>query len=167
MTFLPILKKQRKPYDAKMHSDDKPLSNLAVPAVGRIAVALDFSVNDEKLIAQALQQGARNASYVLLHVVESATAKYSGETSDDYETRRDKERLESYAIQLRNMGYDVEYYIGYKSRAKEIIRIVRSTRSEMLVMGAHRHAGLKDYIFGQTIEAVRHELEIPVLIINI
>lgn len=167
MTLFPIFKKQAKHYDSKMHSEDKPLMNLDVPLVNKIAVALDFSVNDEKLIAQALQQGKKDASYVLLHVVESAAAKYSGETSDDYETRRDKERLESYATQLRGLGYKVEHHVGYHNRSKEIIRIVRTTKSEMLVMGAHRHAGLKDYIFGQTIEAVRHALDIPVLIINV
>jgi manganese transport protein len=167
MTFLPVFKKDPKIYNAKMHSEDKPLANLSVASLKKIAVALDFSVNDEKLIAQALQQGKQEASYVLLHIVESVGAKYAGESSDDYETRRDKERLESYAEQLRVMGYAVEHYIGYKSRVKEIIRIVRLSKSEMLVMGAHRHAGLKDYIFGQTIEAVRHELDIPILIVNV
>ena len=37
----------------------------------------------------------------------------------------------------------------------------------MLVMGAHRHAGLKDYLFGETIESVRHGVDIPVLIVNV
>jgi manganese transport protein len=167
MTLYPILKKHRERHDVKLHSDDKPLVNLNVLPVRKIAVALEFSENDEKLIAQALQQGKKEASYVLLHVVESVAAKYSGEKSDDYETRGDKARLESYATQLRGMGYTVEHHIGFKSRAKEIIRIVRSTKAEMLVMGAHRHAGLKDYIFGQTIEAVRHAVDIPVLIVNV
>jgi manganese transport protein len=167
MTFLPIMKKNRKQYDAKLHSADQPLMNLTVSSVKKIAVALDFSKNDEKLIAQALQQGKTGASYVLLHVVESVSAKYSGESSDDYETRGDRARLESYAAQLKDMGYTVEHYVGYKSRVKEIIRIVKSSQAEMLIMGAHRHAGLKDYIFGQTIEAVRHELNIPILIVNV
>jgi manganese transport protein len=167
MTLLPFFKKQRKLYNARVHSDDKPLANLTVASLKKIAVALDFSANDEKLIAQALQQGKKEASYILLHVVESVSAKYSGESSDDYETRGDKERLVSYVLQLREMGYEVEQQIGYKNRVKEIIRIVRDAKAGMLVMGAHRHAGLKDYIFGQTIEAVRHELEIPVLIVNV
>jgi manganese transport protein len=34
-------------------------------------------------------------------------------------------------------------------------------------MGAHRHAGLKDYLFGETIEGVRHALSIPVLVVNV
>jgi manganese transport protein len=167
MTFLPLMKKNRKQYDAKLHSADQPLMNLTVSSVKKIAVALDFSKNDEKLIAQALQQGKKEASYVLLHVVESVSAKYSGESSDDYETRGDKQRIQSYAVQLEALGYSVEHHIGYKSRVKEIIRIVKTSQAEMLIMGAHRHAGLKDYIFGQTIEAVRHELNIPILIVNV
>ena len=31
----------------------------------------------------------------------------------------------------------------------------------MLVVGAHGHTGLKDFIYGETINAVRHELKIP------
>jgi manganese transport protein len=44
---------------------------------------------------------------------------------------------------------------------------VKESKADMLVMGAHRHSGLIDYIFGETIEDVRHALSIPVLIINL
>jgi manganese transport protein len=57
--------------------------------------------------------------------------------------------------------------LGYNNRIKEIVRIVKETNCDLLVMGAHRHKGLKDYVFGETIEAVRHELDIPVLIVNV
>ena len=36
----------------------------------------------------------------------------------------------------------------------------------MLVIGAHGHSGLKDLIYGQTVDAVRHELDIPVLVVS-
>ena len=36
----------------------------------------------------------------------------------------------------------------------------------MLILGAHRHSGLKDYLYGETVNSVRHELQIPVLIVN-
>ena len=65
------------------------------------------------------------------------------------------------------MNYKAFGYIGYRNRIKEITRIVTETKAEMLVMGAHRHTGIKDYLFGETIEAVRHELNIPVLIVNV
>jgi manganese transport protein len=134
--------------------------------ISRIAVALDFSENDENLIANALSQGGMNAVYVLLHIVESASAKYLGSDTDDEETRIDKERLINYQTQLQKLGYKVSIYIGYRNRIKEIVRIVTETNSQMLVLGAHRHTGIKDYLFGETIDVVRHQLNIPVLIVN-
>jgi len=100
-------------------------------------------------------------------VVESVSARYLGEASDDDETRKDRQRLEDYARQLGDMGFQVELAIGYRNRVTEIIRLVKDSEADMLVMGAHRHAGLKDYIFGETIEDVRHALSIPVLIVNV
>jgi manganese transport protein len=167
MTLLPLIKKRIQRANIKLHKEAPSLSNLTVPEVKTIAAALDFSENDEKLIAYALKQGRKEVKYVLLHVVETASAKLLGEASDDYETRKDRERLEQYAATLKNMGYEVEITLGYRSRVKEIIRIVREHKADLLIMGAHRHKGLKDYVFGETIEAVRHELDIPVLIVNV
>jgi manganese transport protein len=33
-------------------------------------------------------------------------------------------------------------------------------------MGAHRHTGIMDYLYGETVERVRHKVKIPVLIVN-
>jgi manganese transport protein len=33
-------------------------------------------------------------------------------------------------------------------------------------MGAHGHGGLKDLIFGTTINSVRHKLRIPLLVVR-
>jgi manganese transport protein len=167
MTFLPIIKKRRQKQRAIMHGETVVLQNLTVKQTTRIAISLDFSVSDEKLIAYAIAQGHTSVTYILLHVVESVSARYSGEASDDEETREDKQRLENYVMQLQKMGYTAEFTLGYRSRVKEIIRIVKESKADMLVMGAHRHSGLKDYIFGETIEDVRHALAIPVLIVNL
>jgi manganese transport protein len=165
MTFLPLINRRRQ-REISVHGEEASLLNLSVKPATRIAVSLDFSVSDEKLIAHALSQGQGAVKYILLHVVESVAARYSGEASDDAETIKDRQRLEHYAMQLQARGYEVEFHLGYRSRVKEIIRIVRESGADMLVMGAHRHSGLKDYIFGETIESVRHALEIPVLIVS-
>jgi manganese transport protein len=167
MTFLPMIKKRRQKQRATMHGETITLQNLSVKQTTRIAVALDFSANDEKLIAYAVAQGHTNVTYILLHVVESVSARYLGEASDDDETRQDRLRLENYVMQLKQMGYKAEYIVGYRERVKQIIRIVKESGADMLVMGAHRHSGLKDYIFGETIEDVRHALAIPVLIVSV
>lgn len=166
MTFLPLVQRRRQKQKATIHGETLLLQNLSVQPASHIAIALDFSESDEKLIAYALAQGQVKARYTLLHVVESVSASYSGAASDDDETRKDRNRLESYTRQLQQMGYTVDSYLGYKTRVKEIVRIVKESGADMLVMGAHRHSGLKDYIFGETIEAVRHSLAIPVLIVS-
>ncbi|MEI6087897.1 MAG: Nramp family divalent metal transporter [Bacteroidota bacterium] len=167
MTFLPIFKKRKLRDIARMHNDVPILQNLEVNANRIIAISLDFSKADEKLIAYAIAQGQSDVRYILIHIVESPSAKYFGEASDDYETRKDLERLEALSQQLMNAGYLVEYVLGYRNRVSEIVRIVKLKEADMLVMGAHGHKGIKDYIFGETIESVRHQLDIPVLIVKV
>jgi len=167
MTFYPIIKKRKVARVALMHGEVMQLKNLAISQLTNIAISLEFSSADEKLIAYALAQGENRVSYTLLHIVESVSAKYLESASDDAETRKDKERLASYVEQLQNMGYKANGVLGYHYRVNEIVRIVKDCNAGMLVMGAHRHSGLKDYIFGETIEDVRHQLSIPVLIVNV
>ena len=167
MTFLPFVRDRKLRDIARMHNDTPILENLDVRETRCIAVSLDFTDADKKLIAYAIAQGKQQVDYVLLHIVESASARYFGDASDDYETRKDQERLDDFALQLQNAGFRVKVVLGYKNRVTEIVRIVQEAGADMLVMGAHRHRGLKDYIFGETIESVRHELDIPVLIVNV
>ncbi|CAN5516174.1 Nramp family divalent metal transporter [soil metagenome] len=170
MTLLPLIRRRKERTDAfaaiSMHSVAKPLTIADVPEPRKIAIALDFSDKDEKIIAYAIAQKKHEATYLLLHIVETASAKYLGESSDDYETRKDMERLEEYGVQLRNMGYTTEIHLGYNNRVHEIVRIVNEASADMLVMGSHRHSGLKDILYGETVDQVRHKLSIPVLIVN-
>lgn len=167
MTLIPLRKKHVRKESTKLHSPAPSLENLQVPAVNRIAVALDFSENDEKLIAYALNQGRKDATYFLMHVVETAPSRLLGEATDDEETRADRQRLEQYCSTLQQQGFTVTASLGYNKRTREIVRLVKENKSDLLIMGAHRHKGLKDYVFGETIETVRHELDIPVLIVNV
>ncbi len=167
MTFIPFIQKNKDKQKSILHKDALPLQNLTIPKTQHIAVALDFGKSDEKLIAYAIGQGRMEASYLLLHIVESANAVYQGASSDDAETRKDRERLQAYAVQLTDLGYTVTVELGYRNRIKEIVRIVQATNTDLLIMGAHRHSGIKDYLFGETIEAVRHGLAIPILIVNV
>jgi manganese transport protein len=164
--FYPRIAKQQLKRSILIHAESSSLKNFDVPDIKTVAVALDFSGHDEKLIAHAIKQGNKKAKYILIHVVESASARILGQQSDDYETRKDQERLDDYGMQLRQKGLDVITRLGYKKRAKEIVRIVNEENAGMLVIGSHGHAGIKDLIYGETVDAVRHELNIPVLIIH-
>lgn len=166
MAILPVINRKKERKSVRLHNEEKFLQILDVPQTSCIAVALDFSNLDEKLIAYALRQGGQHASYVLLHIVETVAANYSGEAADDYETRNDQQQLEDYAMQLRTLGYQVKIALGYKNRIDEILRIVKMEKADMLVLGAHRHRGIKDYVYGATVDQVRHRVSIPVLIVS-
>ena len=75
--------------------------------------------------------------------------------------------MQFYIQSLKEKRLHAEGVIGFKNRAKEIIKIVKEQNADMLVVGAHGHTGLKDFIYGQTVNTVRHELKIPVLVVNL
>jgi len=61
----------------------------------------------------------------------------------------------------------VETAVSHSTSPKrEIVRYAREIRPDLVIMGAHGHGGLKDLIFGNTINPVRHALELPMLIVR-
>lgn len=166
--FYPLLKKDRLARaGGAVHPGALPLQHVEVPQYKKIAIALDFSSNDHRLIAHALGQGTSDTSYILIHVVESAATRIIGRETDDLETRKDMEHLDSYVQQLKAKGVQASGFLGFNERAKEIVRLVRENGADMLVIGAHGHSGIRDLLYGQTVDTVRHELKIPVLVVNV
>lgn len=163
----PSVKKNMPAGSIQMHADYAALHQLTVPVYKRIAVALDFSENDTKLLAAAIGQARPDTQLILIHIVESALAIIHGKESGDYETQKDQERLDFFASQLHEKGFEAKGILGFGQRAKDIVRIVRSSGADMLIVGAHGHTGLKDLFYGETVNSVRHELKIPVLVVTL
>jgi len=148
------------------HDTLTDIATADLPAYKEIAVALDFSAADKKTLQHALHIGGKNSTYFLLHAVETAGALVLGSDTHDFESSVDLQNLEQYAAQLRKMGYTCEAAIGFGSAVRAIPKLVNEKGADLLVMGAHGHKTLKDLIFGTTIEAVRHAVKIPVLVVR-
>jgi manganese transport protein len=68
---------------------------------------------------------------------------------------------------LRSQGIEVDVSVAHsKDPKQEIIRFARWLKPDLLIMGAHGHKGIQDIVFGQTINAVRHSLDVPLLIVR-
>jgi len=161
----PYMRKQRA--SARLlHESGKQLVNTDIKAYKRIAVAIDFSDMDSHNINHAMSQGGREAEYVLIHVVESAGAWLYGNDIKDFETREDLKTLQTYVDVLSNSGYHVEKRIGFGNPKSSIPALVNASHADLLVLGAHGHSWFKDLLFGTTVDAVRHRVKIPVLIVN-
>jgi manganese transport protein len=161
----PVIAK-RKLKEIKIHAEVEKII-LDIPKYNKIAVALDFSDNDKKLISYAAGQGNANTEYILIHVVESVSAKLWGSQSFDYETQKDQMQLDTYVADLTQSGLRATSLLGFKNPAREIVRLVKESDADMLVVGAHGHRGIKDLIYGQTVNTVRHDLKIPVLMVSL
>ena len=110
----PWISKKQSGKSIQLHREAGGLNELEVPAFKKIAIALDFSDRDEKLLAYAIGQGNKDSSYLLIHVVESASARMLGKQSDDFETRNDQERLDLYKTQLEQRGFHTSTRLGYQ-----------------------------------------------------
>ncbi|WP_158795746.1 Nramp family divalent metal transporter [Pedobacter sp. L105] len=132
----------------------------------RIGITVDFSKNDLNTIKHALIQGGKHGEYHLIHIVETAVARYHGKTTMDHETLSDTDNLEKYSSNLKELGYHAIPHIGFGNASRAIADITKTNDLELLVMGAHGHNGLKDLIFGTTVEAVRHKITVPVLVVR-
>lgn len=163
----PLFGKQKSMISIQMHPEIAGIENIEIPHYQKIAVALDFSENDTKLLAAAIGQSKENTEFILIHIVESASAILLGDQTADYETQKDNERLEFYVNELKQKGFIAKGILGFRNSAKEIVRIVKLENADMLVVGAHGHTGLKDFIYGETVNAVRHDLKIPVLVVSL
>lgn len=145
--------------------------NLKFSKTGRsekknIAVAVDFSNADETALNNAFELGGNEAEYTLIHVVETVGAMIYGENIDDHETLIDEKLLKEYEEMLTEKGFKVTSKLGFGKPDHIIPEIINDGNYDLLVMGTHGHTGLKDLIFGTTVNRLRHKISIPLYIIK-
>jgi len=138
-----------------------------------IAAALDFSWADKAVVsyavtlARAAGRGAngRGAKVLLFHVVESGGALVMGGDSRDREAQADQERLELYSAELRELGIDAEYDLGFGDPPEELAGLVEQHKPDIIVLGSHGHRRMGDIVHGTSVERLRHRIKVPVMVI--
>lgn len=166
VTFWPLLN-IKKAMGARKLVHPKPLDlNLRVSTnrLQKIALALDFSHHDEKVIQTALRFSEADTTFVLIHVTESAAAVYSSSRPDDLEFREDEVYLQRYKARIEALGMGVKTRLGYGNRCDFIKQTAMLENCDLLVVGSHGHRGWRDYLFGETVNRLRHITPIPILI---
>jgi manganese transport protein len=162
----PFIKVKKHLENQSLHMEPATLSPSKQVRFKKIAVAVDFSATDIDSIRHALSMGAKNCEYCLVHVVETVGARIMGSEIKDMETQSDLVHLQNYVDQIARQGYSVTYQLGYGSPKKAIPNIVNAYRADLLILGAHGHTTWKDMLLGTTIEAVRHRVQAPVMIVQ-
>lgn len=166
VTLRPLFGRQRIQEKALPHLLPETLVLSARSNYNRIAVCVDFSETDHIALSHALQQGGKEATYLLIHITETAGARVMQQETADYETGFDEKALEEYEARLTSQGLKIETALGFGSPKERIPEIVNNASADLLVMGAHGHSWFKDMLFGTTVETVRHKVKIPVLVVK-
>lgn len=138
----------------------------------RIGVALEALPSDSAMLAEAIALAkTHGAELVLMHVVDGAGGHWYGPQTGDAESRQDEDYLINLAQRLRDeltpQGVPrVEAVLGYGSPPREIAKLTQENAIDLMVLGGHGHNPLLDVIRGETVSAVRHRLNIPVLAVK-
>ncbi len=163
----PLFRKKAAPEPANVHGEVEAGRVEPARPFGKIAAAIDFGPTDGEVLARAAAlASASRCRLLLIHCVESAGAKALGGEAGDTESLKDLERLKRYAVGLGKHDVDVDTELGFGSPVRVIPEIVRRHGVELLVVGAHGHKGFSDWVYGSTIDELRHRLNISVLVVG-
>ncbi|MCO6495867.1 MAG: Nramp family divalent metal transporter [Bacteroidetes bacterium] len=162
IVFNPKLKKRR--HSDTVHTPITELNIINGNHFKRIALAVDFSPTDDKVLSYGIKFASADTELILIHVSESASPLVLGHNSEDHEIRTDRDIMESYIELLRKNNFQASYVLGYRNRHQSIAEHCKNQNAELLIMGSHGHHIFKDFIFGETVNKVRHLVDIPVFI---
>jgi manganese transport protein len=136
--------------------------------LSRIGVALEHGPTDAEILNRALGliQSERNQpELVLLHVVDTPVTRVHGAETADRETDADARYLAELVESLSQRGFRARSILLHgPDPAGQLVGHLRTDPVDLLVVGSHGHGLVRDLLFGQTVDRVRHNLEIPMLI---
>jgi manganese transport protein len=131
-----------------------------------IGVALERSRADAEILNRALSLAhAGQTRLVLLHVADTPMTGIYGSDTADLHTEADARYLAELVRVLEEKGYAARFKLLYgPDRPGQLVRELKREPVDLLVVGSHGHGLVRDLLYGQTVDKVRHALDIPMLI---
>lgn len=163
--IVPFIRKRDSVLHSKFHGEYIPIVFSESNKYKKVAISVDFSTSDNKAINKAIALGGTDAEYLLVHVLESTNAVVYGEDSFDMEREQDYQFLKQHAQQLSSNGFKCSIALGYGNPKNAIPELVGKNNCDILVMGTHGHKTFKDILLGTTIEGVRHNIKVPLVLV--
>ena len=135
----------------------------------KILVAVENGPADARLLphvaALAKQVGAE---LLLLHVADGWAARNFEQLklAESDEMKADGEYLERTADGLRADGLRVDTLLALGNPPNEIVRIAAEAGCDLIALASHGHKLIGDILHGSTIDKVRHNTTIPLLVVS-
>jgi universal stress protein A len=108
------------------------------------------------------------ASLVLVHVAHGWAARHFNDLAlrESEEMRDDRKYLEDLVAQLRDSGLAARGRLVLGDPATELIKATQDENVDLLAMATHGHRLVNDILRGTTVDRVRHEVKVPVLLVR-
>lgn len=135
----------------------------------KILVALENGRADETLVPHIAELAQRLGSELLLvHVADGFAARNFNQLklAESEEMRADRNYLEGIAQRLRGGGLVVTIELALGNPPTEILRTAQAQACELIAMTSHGHKLIGDFFLGSTIDKVRHNTSIPILVVR-
>lgn len=135
----------------------------------KILVALENSRADESLIPHVTELAKQlKSELLLLHVADGFAARNFNQLklAESEEIKADRAYLEIVAEKFREQGLTATTQLAMGEPPKEILRAAEKEKCDLIAMASHGHRLIGDLIFGSTIHEVRHNTNIPVLLVR-
>ncbi len=150
-----------------MQAHDEIATHIKPVTIKHIAVAIEHSPGDAKIISGALTlAGSHKADLTLIHVVDTPGVTVYGPDSGSLHSDTDEAYLEHLAEEVEERGFSVETVLRFGRPSDQIARTVHGGKFDLLVLGSHGHHGLSDLVYGETVDKVRHAIDIPVFVVR-
>src|SRR6266513_4687347 len=135
-----------------------------------ILIPLENSPADETILAHikplARMTGAR---LLLVHVADGWVARNFDQLklAESEEMKQDRLYLEKRNRELGGEGFSCEAVLALGEPSDEIIKLAGEKDIDLIAMTTHGHRFVSDLLYGSTADKVRHQVEVPVLLLKV
>jgi len=135
----------------------------------KILVALENGPADSRLLPHIAEfAGKLGAGLLLLHVADGWAARNYDQlnlaASD--EMKEDQEYLEKMAAGLAESGLQVDTLLALGNPPNQIVQAAEANGCDLIALASHGHKLFADIVHGSTIDRVRHNTTVPLLVVS-
>ena len=135
-----------------------------------ILIPLDNSPTDQAILEhiRPLAQMTK-AHLVLMHVADGFGARLQDQLNlaDSEEMKKDQSYLDQHCEALTREGFKVKaILVQGKEPVVGILEIAQKEACDLIAMATHGHGFVKDLILGSVADNLRHQTDIPILMIR-
>jgi universal stress protein A len=135
-----------------------------------ILIPLENTPADETILAH-IKRLARltGAKLLLVHVSDGWVARNFNQLklAESEEMKQDRAYLEKRTRELIDEGFACSAVLALGEPSDEIIKLAKDKDVDLIAMTTHGHRFISDILHGATADKVRHEVNVPVLLLKV